>query len=83
MSSEKRSVLGWFLLILNLAYIGYALFTGRMEGLGEFFGWFTVSPNMPTTLNRKPLAFILGFIAHSAVALVGWTMVQRAKENTQ
>jgi hypothetical protein len=83
MSSEKRLILGWFLLVLNLAYIGYALLTGRMEGLGEFFGWFTRSPNMPTTLGRKPVAFILGFIAHCGAAWVGWRMIQKAKENTE
>ena len=78
MNPRRMRLLGWGLLIINLGYCGYALGTGVMEGLGELFGWFTRSPNMPTTLGRKPWAFLLGFASHAAMAYYGFTLIKRS-----
>lgn len=75
MSSQQRRVFGWVLLLVNLGYCAVGLATGAMEGLGEVFGWFTQSPHMPTTFERKPVAFLLGLAAHAAIALYGWSLV--------
>ncbi len=74
MNSTQRRIFGWLLMLINLGYCILALTTDSMEGLGEIFGWMSGSPNLPTTFEQKPIAFVLGFAAHAAIAVYGLKM---------
>ncbi len=78
MNATRLRIFGWLLLILNVGYCILGLVTGSMEGLGEIFGWFTGSPHAPTTFERKPIPFLLGFVSHAAIAIYGFSLIRRS-----
>lgn len=66
----KRN-LGLIFIIVNGGYLLFALVTGRMEGLSGAIDLFTGLHDVPTTLARKPFAFLFGVIGHAAITLIG------------
>jgi hypothetical protein len=82
-SSEERAVtpaykrnLGLIFIIINVGYLLFALFTGRMEGLGSLPDLFTNLHDVPTTLAGKSFAFV--FVAHAAIAVMGVKLLREA-----
>lgn len=71
MTPTYKRNLGLIFIVINGAYLLFALFTGRMEGLGGLPDLFTNLHDVPTTFGRKPFAFIFGFVAHAAIILIG------------
>ncbi len=74
----RQRIFGWLLLLINVGYCALGLATGSMEGLGEVFGWFFGRPSAPATLEGKPIAFLLGLLAHAAIAVYGFSLVWRS-----
>ena len=74
----RQRIFGWLLFVINIGYCALALVTGSMEGLGEIVGWFGSSPDLPTTFEHKPMAFLFGLVAHAAIAIYGFTLVLRS-----
>lgn len=71
MTPTYKRNFGLFFIIVNGAYLLFALFTGRMEGLSGAIDLFTSLHDVPTTFARKPFAFLFGVIGHAAITLIG------------
>ena len=71
MTPTYKRNLGLIFIIVNGGYLLLVLVTGRMEGMSGVFDLFTGLHDVPTTLSRKPLAFLFGFFGHVVIALIG------------
>jgi hypothetical protein len=71
MTMTYKRNLGLGLIVINAGYLLFAVFTGRMEGLGGFIDMFTGLHDVPTTLAQKPFAFLFGAVGHAAITLIG------------
>ena len=78
MTPTYKRNLGLVFIIINVGYLLFALFTGRMEGLGGLPDLFTNLHDVPTTLAGKPFAFVFGFVAHAAIAVMGAKLLREA-----
>lgn len=71
MTPTYKRNLGLIFIIINGGYLLFALVTGRMEGMSGLVDMFTGLHDVPTTLGRKPFAFLFGVIGHAAITLIG------------
>ncbi len=71
MTPTYKRNMGLVFITVNGAYLLFALVTGRMEGLSGLFDLFTGLHDVPTTLSRKPFAFLFGLVGHAAIILIG------------
>ncbi len=81
MDSRRKRIFGWLLFLINSGYCVLGLLTGSMDGLGDLFGWFSERPLLPTTLEEKPIAYLLGLSAHAVFAVYGLSLIWRASHS--
>ena len=71
MTPTYKRNFGLVFIVINAGYLLFAMFTGHMAGLSGLPDLFTGLRDLPTTLARKPFAFIFGAVGHSAIVLIG------------
>lgn len=79
MTPTYKRNLGLIFILINGAYLLFALVTGRMEGLSAVVDLFTGLHDVPTTFARKPFAFLFGVVGHAAIILIGIKLMREAK----
>ncbi len=80
MTPNYKRNLALILIVINAGYLLFALFTGRMEGLGGLPDLFTNLHDVPTTFARKPVSFVFGFAAHALILGMGIRFLREARK---